>query len=162
MPSSFHWRDINGRHMWENCSQDMTITSVKCVTNEYVWAGRWQVVNQYIWWRHQMETFSALLVLCAGNSPVTGEFPTQRPVTRSFAVSLIFVWINAWVNSREAGDLRRHCAHYNVIVMNVKSKTYCNHVLARDWDIQHISFDCYFGHLYFTIKKAAPLWWNCK
>ena len=33
-----------------------------------------------------METFSALLVLCAGNSPVTGEFPAQRPVTRSFDV----------------------------------------------------------------------------
>ena len=37
------------------------------------------------WWRHKMETFSAFLVLCAGNSPVTGEFPAQRPVTRSFA-----------------------------------------------------------------------------
>ena len=36
------------------------------------------------WWRHQMETFSVLLAICAGNSPVTGEFPTQRPVTRSF------------------------------------------------------------------------------
>ena len=39
-----------------------------------------------IWWRHQMETFSALLAICAGNSPATGEFPTQRPVTRSFDV----------------------------------------------------------------------------
>ena len=38
------------------------------------------------WWRHQMEAFSALLALCAGNSPVTGEFPPQRPVTRSFDV----------------------------------------------------------------------------
>ena len=38
------------------------------------------------WWRHPMKTFSALLVLCAGNSPVTGEFPPQRPVTRSFNV----------------------------------------------------------------------------
>ena len=38
------------------------------------------------WWCHQMETFSALLAICAGNSPVTGEFPAQRPVTRSFAV----------------------------------------------------------------------------
>ena len=37
-------------------------------------------------WRHQMETFSALLVLCAGNSPVPGQFPEQRPVTRSFDV----------------------------------------------------------------------------
>ena len=38
------------------------------------------------WWRHQMEIFSALLVLCAGNSPVIGELPAQRPVTRSFDV----------------------------------------------------------------------------
>ena len=38
------------------------------------------------WWRHQMEIFSALLAICAGNSPVPGEFPTQRPVTRSFDV----------------------------------------------------------------------------
>ena len=36
------------------------------------------------WWRHQLETFSALLALCAWNSPVTGEFPSQRPVTRTF------------------------------------------------------------------------------
>ena len=35
------------------------------------------------WWRHQMETFSAFLALCAGNSPVIGEFPSQRPVTRN-------------------------------------------------------------------------------
>ena len=33
-----------------------------------------------------METFSALLALCVGNSPVPGEFPTQRPVTRSVDV----------------------------------------------------------------------------
>ena len=38
------------------------------------------------WWRHQMETFSALLAISAGNSPVSGEFPAQRPVTRSFDV----------------------------------------------------------------------------
>ena len=38
------------------------------------------------WWRHQMETFSALLAICAENSPVTGEFPAQRHVTRSFDV----------------------------------------------------------------------------
>ena len=38
------------------------------------------------WRRHQMETFSALLAICAGNSPVSGEFPAQRPVTRSFDV----------------------------------------------------------------------------
>ena len=35
-----------------------------------------------------METFSVLLVLCEGNSPVTGEFPSQKPVTRSFDLRL--------------------------------------------------------------------------
>ena len=44
-------------------------------------------VTFYAWWRQQMETFSALLAICAGNSPVPGEFPTQRPVTRSFDVN---------------------------------------------------------------------------
>ena len=38
------------------------------------------------WWRHQIETFSALLAICAGNSPACGEFPAQRPVTRSYDV----------------------------------------------------------------------------
>ena len=70
-------------------------------------------------WRHQMETFSVLLAICAGNSPVPGEFPTQRPVTRSFDVSLICVWINCWVNNREAGDLRRYCAHCDVSVKSL-------------------------------------------
>ena len=40
------------------------------------------------WWRHHMKTFSTLLDLCAGNSPVTGEFSSQRPVTRSFHLFL--------------------------------------------------------------------------
>ena len=42
--------------------------------------------ERHLWWRHQMETFSALLAICAGNSPVPGEFPTQRPVTQNFGV----------------------------------------------------------------------------
>ena len=33
-----------------------------------------------------METFSALLDLCVDNSPVKGEFPSQRPMTRRFDV----------------------------------------------------------------------------
>ena len=50
---------------------------------------QWLLIYLHIglaWWRHQMETFSALLAIWVGNSPVPGEFPTQRPVTRSFDV----------------------------------------------------------------------------
>ena len=48
---------------------------------------RFLILRHYSWRRHQMETFSALLAQCAGNSRVTGEFLAQRPVTRSFDVS---------------------------------------------------------------------------
>ena len=41
---------------------------------------------QVSWWSHQMETFSVLVALCAGNPPGPGEFPTQRPVTQNFDV----------------------------------------------------------------------------
>ena len=67
------------------------------------------------WWRHQMETFSALLAI----SPVPGEFPAQRPVTRSFD-AFFDLRPNkqlSWVNNGETGDLRRHRGHYDVIVM---------------------------------------------
>ena len=71
----------------------------------------------YAWCRHQMKTFSALLAICAGNSPVTGEFHAQGPVTRSFNVFFDLRLINGWVNNREAGDLRIYRVHYDVIVM---------------------------------------------
>ena len=64
-----------------------------------------------------METFSALLAICVGNSPVTGEFPTQGPVTRSFDVFFHLRLNKQLSNDREAGDLRRCRAHYDVIVM---------------------------------------------
>ena len=46
-----------------------------------------------------------------------GEFPTQRPVTRSFDVFFDLRLNKGWVNNREAGDLRRHRGHYDVNVM---------------------------------------------
>ena len=72
-----------------------------------------------------METFSALLALCAGNSPVPGEFPAQRPVTRALMFSLICARINGLVNNREVGDLQRYSAHYDVIVMNTCYFKFC-------------------------------------
>ena len=61
---------------------------------------------------------SALLALCAENSPVTGEFHSQRPVTRSFDDFFdMRLNTNDWVNNRDTGDLRRYRAHYDVIAM---------------------------------------------
>ena len=68
------------------------------------------------WWRHQMEIFFALLVLCAVNSPVAGEFPAQRPVTRSSDVSF-HLRLNkrsskqswGWSFETPSQSLLRHC-----------------------------------------------------
>ena len=60
-----------------------------------------------------METFSALLALCAGNSPVTGEFPSQSPLTRSFDV-----FLDMCLNKRLSKQSRRQWfrTHYYVTV----------------------------------------------
>ena len=70
----------------------------------------------FSWWRHQMEAYSVTLVFCAGNSSVTGDFPAQRPVTRSFDVffdlrmnqNLSKQWRRRWFET-PSHSLWRHC-----------------------------------------------------
>ena len=84
--------------------------------------------------RHQMETVSASLALCAGTSPVTGESPAQRPVTRSFDV-FFDLRLNKRLSKQSWGwwfetpsrSLWRHCngvvfAH---LITSVQNKMLC-------------------------------------
>ena len=68
---------------------------------------RSQYINLCPGWRNQIETFPALLALCAENSPITGEFPSQRPVTRSFAVFFFFFVVSLCFNKRSCKQSRR-------------------------------------------------------
>ena len=122
------WGESNG-HLW--------IPLAKAVDAERwffcAWTNRWanhpdaddlrrhrahyDVTVMHSWWRHQMETFSALLAICAGNSPVTVTSPHKGQWRGALMLSLICAWINDWVNNRQAGDFRRHHAHYDVTVM---------------------------------------------
>ena len=77
------------------------------------------------WWLHQMEkNNSALLAICAGNSPVTGEFPAQRSVTLSFNV-FFDLRLNrrfskqswGWWFETPSHPLRRHC---NALVIGTR------------------------------------------
>ena len=70
-----------------------------------------RTVFSFPWWRHQMEAFSPLLPLCAGNSSVTGESPPHKGQWRG---ALMFSLICAWT---DAGDLWHHRAHCDVSVM---------------------------------------------
>ena len=84
-----------------------------------------------------MESFSALLALCEGNSPVIGEFPSQRPVTRSFDV-----FFDLRPNKRLTKQLRRRWfetpsrslrRHYNV-----SRKCICNlHDVCRIYSFEY-------------------------
>ena len=100
-------------------------------------------INSHTWLRHEMETFSALLALCAGNSPVTGEFPAQRPVTRSFDV-LFDVRLNkrlskqswGWWFETQSCSLSRHC---NVCYVSIPGE-------SRWYDYQHLTY-CPLGYV---------------
>ena len=91
-----------------------------------------------------MESFSALLALCEGNSPVIGEFPSQRPVTRSFDV-----FFDLHPNKRLTKQLRRRWfetpsrslwRHYNV-----SRKCICNlHDVCRVYSFEYTS--CLLSH----------------
>ena len=94
-----------------------------------------------------METFTALLVLCAGNSPVTGEFPHKGQWRGALVFSLIFAWTNVLVNSRDAGDLRCNRAHYDVTIMRYDDLATTNVTLT----IAHLEME----HLY-GISTGAP------
>ena len=90
------------------------------------------------WWCHQMQTISALLALCAGNSLVTGEFPSQRPVTRSFDV-----FFNLCLNKRLSKQSRRWR-------FETPSHPLCRHCIGR---YQIISY---------KIMLSCALWYPLK
>ena len=102
-----HWKLLYDRKQWQGGRLNWDMSGARSVNMS--------THSCIPWWRHQMDTFSRLLAICAGNSPVTCEFTAHRPVMRSFDVWC--AWINGWVNTRDAGDLRRHRPHYDVTVM---------------------------------------------
>ena len=89
-----------------------------------------------------METFSALLALCAGNSTVNSQHKGQWRGVLMFSLSC--VWTNGWVDNRDAGDLRCHCTHYDVTVRKEpemqRLKDYAN--LMERFDNSHKTVVC--------------------
>ena len=107
--------------------------------------------NLYTWWRHQMETFSALLAICAGNSPVPGEFPTQRPVTRSFDVfcdlrlnkRLSKQWWGCWFETPSRPLWRNRNVYWTVVM-----------VLCIPFEQLNVSIGVCLQHIYFKFKRC--------
>ena len=108
-----------------------------------------------ILWRHQMETFSALLgPLCwAGSSLVTGVFPFQRPVTHSFDVFLDLhqhelLSKQSW---RRWFETPSRCNKKEVIYINIYIYIYISFIMSKvaiDWKAKIVMFDMM--HAYFS------------
>ena len=109
-----------------------------------------------LWWRHQMETFSALLAICAGNSPVPGEFPAQRPVTPSFDVCFD-LRLNKRLSKQSWGwwfetQSRPLWRHSNVIHRMDPLKTGVNENRQRETNYVHILQDTLYNmHEFFGV-----------
>ena len=89
-----------------------------------------EAICSWSWWHLQMETFSALLALCAGSSKVTGEFPSQRPVRRSFDVifdlrlkAVELKLRRRWFET-PSRLLWRHCNYLRVLLENTAKKAH--------------------------------------
>ena len=94
----------------ENCrhSED---ASVIC-------SGKWEVnCTNTVLWRHQLETFPRYWPLVRGIHRLPVDSPHKGKWTGSSVFCLICAWTNGWANNHDAGDLRRHRAHYDVTVM---------------------------------------------
>ena len=123
------------RDVWHYCSKFLGINNFESIVNDRtalfkaacdISRGVVACQVEYVWWNdtpctphpppHRMETFSALLALCEGNPPVTGGFPSQRPVTRSFDI-LFDMGLNKWLGKQSrrrwvetpCRSLWRHC-----------------------------------------------------
>ena len=101
-----------------------------------------------------METFFALLVICAGNSPVRGEFPAQRPVTRSFDVFFDLRRIKrlnkqswGWWSETLSRPLWRHSNDCEMIIMLV--------LITKLSLVIEICWKCFCRHLNFNDQMSS-------
>ena len=91
------------------------------------------------------ETFPALLAICAGNSPVTGEFPAQRPVMRSFDV-FFDLRLNKRLSKQSWGwwfetpshPLWRHCSEFKSLLKSGHGRVIKSHMKLRALLLIHV------------------------
>ena len=91
----------------------------------------WQAHDDVIKWKH----FPCYLPFVRGNHRSPVNSPHKGQWCGALMFSLICTWINSWANTRDAGDLRCHHAHYDIIVMKeqITMKKYTtNNILIID------------------------------
>ena len=161
------WKTICNVKVVGASNDDRYGTDLHCVPHAYR-----QPKLTTTWWRHKMETFSALLAICAGNSPVHGEFPTQRPVTPSFDAFFDLhlnkqlskqwwgwwfetLWRPLWRHRNEFAPIRWLVqGHYSEIDLLLHlSLQFCGRFFLQNGDIFIISQSSVTGFYYFEANS---------
>ena len=122
------------------------------------------------WWRHQMEAFSALLAICAGNPPVHGELSAQRPVTRSFDVCFDLrlnkrfskqSW-GCWLETlpyplwRHSSEITYACIRQTSSTLDTRWFGECNRSLIQTWQLANVTADIvHINRLSIVVGKAT-------
>ena len=101
------------RTLWNRRLSSIIYYSMDCCV---VWYSHDDVIK----WKHFPRNWPFVREI--HRSPV--NFPHKGQRRGALMFSLIYAWINDWVNNREAGDLRRQHGHYDVIVMSVNHCQY--------------------------------------
>ena len=107
------WESLTGTASIWSSSPSLGVAPESRFTPRHAWI---QAVNKPMMTSSNGSIFR-LLTLCAGNSPVPVNSPHKGQWRGALMFLFICAQINDWVNKREAGDLRRHRGHYDVIVM---------------------------------------------
>ena len=124
------------RKSWHHCDKQLSTawcTSVKLSKLGHHWFGWWPIAwshDDVIKWKHFSRYWHFMQVI--HRSPVNSPHKGQSRGALMF--SLICAWINTWVNNREASDLRRYVAHYDVTVMD--PKPVCELMLIYCWFVR--------------------------
>ena len=112
--------------------------------------------DDVIKWKHFPRNWSFV----GGDSPVPVNSPHKGQWRRALMFSLICVWINGWVNNREAGDLRCYHGHYDVSVMMLLVSLWYWHlslyVTLEGWDMEiraHLDIKTVFTGMGISIIK---------
>ena len=149
----FRWRIKNWREQIKSNTSKQTILAHNCIRCTPRWL-------------HQMETFSALLAMCAGNSPVNGEFTTQRPVTQSLDVPEQTV--EQTMEPPVIWNANVLCVGNSPVIGEFPAQTASNAELMPIWWRHHVTFAVYYCPRYIQWKErigktgtlTRPL--NCK
>ena len=128
----FPWKIDEYCHMWVSIPSITELLGLDGLLSQFpvllIFQFLWTIKHRcsienhsHTWWLHQIsKSFLHYWPFVRGihRSPVNSPHKGQWRGTLIF--SLICAWINDWVNNGDAGDLRWHCAHYDVTVMFVR------------------------------------------